>query len=427
MSNLVAIILQKKDVFFTFLSLILNRSLDAILLLVITPFLLKVFGIELYGEVAYFIVIVFFIQTIVSYGFENYIIYKISENNDYSEVLSKIFVIKLLLLLILSLFYCLYLYLYLNSVGNKEIYPYILLLLPLSECFNFSHFFVAKKIASKLVNYSLLRLIVFCLLILFFVKDKSSVNMYAYSLGVSYFISVLAQNYYLYTTYQIRFKLQITLYVYIDCLIDSGKFFVLKLIQTVSDRLYILYAGIFLSFSIVSNIDVLFKLYTAMLMPAQILMITLLPKFITKEYKFSFKILFFILMLCILIFPPITYYFSDNIHYYFFHEKNDSSFSYSIMVFAALFFIGNYLITELFINPNGMINSAVITSGFIIFITLLVLMVLWFFGMVTYLNLIFIFVCSKLLDLLAKIYISYKWCLSKNKIAIKLRVCDIDE
>ncbi|MGK6689743.1 oligosaccharide flippase family protein [Proteus mirabilis] len=103
-------ILQKySDSIIATLALIINRGLDAIILLVITPFLIKIFGVDNYGELSYYLAIIFFIQTFIIFGFENYIIYNTSNNKkNHSIILSSVMTIKITIFFILALIYIIF-------------------------------------------------------------------------------------------------------------------------------------------------------------------------------------------------------------------------------------------------------------------------------------------------------------------------------
>ncbi|MEZ8094457.1 oligosaccharide flippase family protein [Photobacterium swingsii] len=396
---------NKRDSIITIFSLILNRGLDAVVLLVITPLLIKAFGSEAYGEFTYYLTIVFFIQTFVIFGFENYIIYNASKSEANSSViLSSVFTVKLLTFLVSSCVYVIFLNF---KFEGEELYPYILILLPFVECFNFAHFFVAKNIASKLVSFSIVRLIIHVVFTLYFVNTSVDVDVYACILGTSYLVSVLLQ--YIYINFNNNVKIRFELSLALSCFTESGRFFILKVIQTLSDKSYLIFSGTLISYTSVAILDVFLKLYLVVLMPVQILIISVLPKFIRQSYDFSFKYLFGFSILIIITLVPLSYLYSSNISYYFFKKDVPLEY-YFLIIMSAVFFICSIIITELYFNPKGKLNVSIYSSGIVYLISFSCLIAFSLIYSLDLRSLLFIFMVSKLFDLVLKLLLVYKKC-----------------
>lgn len=386
----------------TIFSLILNRGLDSVVILIVTPYLLRIFGTSLYGELVFYLTIISFIQLFVIFGFENQIIYSTSkEKSNHSYILSQIFTIKFIIFIFFSIIYSLYCY-----ISNDLIYPYLLLILPLAECFNFSHYFIVKNVASKLINISILRIFLFMALTLLIIKRPQHIEIYTIILGSSYLISVLMQNIYLRRKHNIN--LTFHTHELIPILTSSFNFFILKAFQLLSDKLYIIVIGTWLAYSFVSIADVAFKIYAIIIMPIQIIVISILKNFLTKKYNIKVSIVLIFLLMSIVISIPVSIKLTPFLNIYFFgYDVDSATYTYPLITMSAIFFIASFLLSELYLNPNGLIKKSIITSiiSFVIPFTATVVI-----GTLGYLELniiLLFFTLSKMLDFLLKMIIYF--------------------
>lgn len=386
------------------IALIVNRGLDAIILLVITPFLIKVFGIDNYGQLSYYLAIIFFIQTFVIFGFENYIIYNTSNNKeDHSNILSSVMVVKLSLFFILSFFYIAFC---ITHYNDNYLFPYILLLLPFSECFNFSHYYVVKKIPSELIKISIIRLIYYVLLTLTLINSIKDVDLYALILATSYVITVVIQNIYIKSKFNIKLNLFLNRNEYFLCFKNSFTFFLLRLFQILSDRLYLILAGIGLSYIFVTYLDVAIKLYLVILMPVQLLVTSILPKFISKNYKFSFRFYIIFITLLSLVLIPSSLYLENKINFYFFHILDIGFNIYIYITISAIAFISSFLLSELYLNPMGKLKISLFISFISFTIPFSISIMAYFLGFLSFELILISFLISKTFDFILKL-ISY--------------------
>lgn len=395
-------ILQKySDSIIATLALIINRGLDAIILLVITPFLIKIFGVDNYGELSYYLAIIFFIQTFIIFGFENYIIYNTSNNKkNHSIILSSVMTIKITIFFILALIYIIFCVI---SYTGDSIFPYILLLLPFSECFNFSHYYVVKKIPTKLIKISIIRLLFYVILTLTLISNIKDIELYSLILSTSYLITVIIQNIYLKKEYNIKLYLVTNKKKYFLCFKDSFYFFLLRLFQILSDRLYLILSGIALSYIFVTYLDVAIKLYLVILMPVQLLVTSVLPKFITKNYNFSFKVYTIFILLLSLILIPLSFHFEKSINNYFFHTKDIGLNIYIYVCISAIVFISSFLISELYLNPIGKLKLSLIISFISFIIPFSISLILSLSGALSFELILTAFLASKILDFILKL------------------------
>lgn len=386
------------------IALIVNRGLDAIILLVITPFLIKIFGIDNYGQLSYYLAIIFFIQTFIIFGFENYIIYNTSNNEEnHSGILSLVMAVKLSLFFVLSFIYIVFCITHYN--GNY-LFPYILLLLPFSECFNFSHYYVVKRIPSELIKISITRLIYYVLLTLTLVNNIKDIDLYVLILTTSYIITVIIQNIYLKHKFNIKLNFIINRNEYFLCFRNSFTFFLLRLFQILSDRLYLILAGIGLSYIFVTYLDVAIKLYLVILMPVQLLVTSILPKFISKNYSFSFKFYIIFIILLFLVLTPFPLYLENKINFYFFHINDIGLNIYIYITISAIFFISSFLLSELYLNPMGKLKISLFISFISFVIPFSSCIVAYFLSFLSFELIIISFLVSKILDFSLKL-ISY--------------------
>ncbi|OWO83344.1 hypothetical protein B5C26_07005 [Photorhabdus luminescens] len=401
------IIKNNLDSIITTFSLIMNRGLDAVILLVITPLLIKIFGNTNYGQLTYYLTLVYIIQTFVIFGFENFIIYKTSgdESND-SKILSCIMTIKLSILFVSSIFYVVYCY---SNFIDKNYYPYIFLLLPFAECFNFSHFFVAKNIASKLIFYSIIRILFYSILTICFIKDDKDINLYSIILVTSYILSIIIQNIYLTTKKKIKLSIACDKKYLISSFKESMSFFMLKVIQLLSDKLFLIIAGMWINFSSVAILDVALKIYLVIIMPFQILIISILPKIITKNITLNKNYLFMLPLFIASFLSPLSYFFTDEINLFFFHTKEvDNYYVYPIITLSAMFFIASLIISDLYLIPLNKLNVTLYSSSVVsIFIFIFIVSCKYLLGLSLTLLLLF-FLIFKILDFLLKVYLLNK-------------------
>ncbi|MBO8256014.1 hypothetical protein AB7W40_14810 [Providencia rettgeri] len=404
-----ALIKKHKDSIVTTLSLLINRGLDAVVLLVITPYLIKTFSIEFYGEMIYYLSIIYIIQTVIIFGFDNYILYKTSNiKRGQSEILSTIISVKLILLFITSIGYIIYC-LFTFETDGKYFYPYLFLILPLAECFNFSHYFVVEKMTPYLVKISIFRLAFFATLTLTLINSPSDLNLYSLVLTLSYLFSVLIQNIMLKKHRNITIRLVYDWKNIRVCFKDASKFFGLKFFQVLSDKLYIIIAGMWIGYSSVTIIDISIKLYLVILMPVQILVVGILPKFIKKESTLDFRYCSFLVILISIILIPSSILFKNNIDLYFFHRQlEELNNLYLIISISAILFIISFLISELYLNPMGMLSSSIYSSAFTFIITSVIVLFFHYFFTLTTNKVLLIFLISKFLDCL------FKWFLLLN-------------
>lgn len=386
------------------IALVVNRGLDAIILLIITPFLIKIFGIDNYGQLSYYLAIIFFIQTFVIFGFENYIIYNTSNNEDnHSNILSSVMIVKLSLFSILSFFYIVFCIIHYN---DDYLFPYILLLLPFSECFNFSHYYVVKKIPSELIKISIIRLLYYVSLTLTLINSNKDIDLYVLILSTSYVITVIIQNFYIKSKFNIKLNLITSRNKYFLCLKGSFTFFLLRLFQILSDRLYLILAGIGLSYIFVTYLDVAIKLYLVILMPVQLLVTSILPKFISKNYNFSFKFYIIFITLLSLVLIPTSLYLENKINFYFFHISDIGLNIYIYITISAIAFISSFLLSELYLNPMGKLKISLFISFISFVIPFSISIMAYILNFLSFELILISFLISKILDFILKL-ISY--------------------
>lgn len=397
-------VIKKKQDLFTLASLLVNRGLDAIILLVITPFLISKIGVDQYGVVIYYLSVVFFLQTIVSFGFENYLIYRGSLEGDHSKLLSTVLTIKFVIFIFLAMLYFIYVLFNYDGVMN---FPYIFIILPLAEVINFSHYYVARGLSTKLVLFSVFRLLFFCFSVLYFVDGASDVDFYALALSFSYLLTVIIQLFYLMISCGVKISpLSLSIPDCKLCVSQSSSFFLLKLVQNTSDKVYILSAGIFITYSTVSGLDILFKIYAVFLMPAQLMITALLPRFIRREYFFNFKYLYYFMIFAAVFFTPIVYISSSSINQYFFgaNESDGGGVLYLLVFLSAIFFIASFFISELYINPNGFLSFSVKISVAIVAVSSVALFSFGILGLLTLQVVLGVFLISKVIEFLCRVY-----------------------
>lgn len=194
--------------------------------LIVLPYLSRTLGVDGFGLIMFALSACAICLIITNFGFNLSATYKISkrrENVDYvSELIGAIFVIKFTFALILLVSVGLYSYFIGFGIGSYML-PFYISLNVLVQAFLPTWFFQGIERMKNVTFYMVIAKIAYVLLVFFFIKEKTDVELVILFYALSNFVAVLIAIYSIYTNgYSIKRPVTVSI---IEVLKDSSQFF----------------------------------------------------------------------------------------------------------------------------------------------------------------------------------------------------------
>lgn len=270
--------------------------------LITYPYLVRVFGRELFGVVLTAQVLASYITLVVGFGSDNVCAKFVSQyrndSNKLSEIVCSVLVLRVIIWLLGFLVYSLIVFL----VPTYREYTMLFLLtygLSLQKLLLPQFFFqgLEKMKIPSIINVG--SNLLFLCLIFIIIKDKSDILLVPVFYTLGYFFGGVASLYIVFKGMGIRlyFPKMRTMFYYFK---ESLPIFATEIISTIKDKFNILLLGSFAGMGNVVIYDLASKINSLQNLPTTILCTVTLPRTsIGKDYKKFEKLLSFTLLLCV--------------------------------------------------------------------------------------------------------------------------------
>ena len=390
-------------------SLILNRGIDSFLFLLIVPYLTRVLGAEEYGIIAYSLSITFFILVALRYGFDNFVLCHLRSDQSteyHSIVISNIIISKLFIYVLALLIVAVLSVLFLER--NICLLILLLSISAFGESFNTSIYLVLNKNTKVIIYSSLFRLLYIVLLSYVFVSKDGGSFAYAAIYTSAYLISALTICFYTYHQYGMTFKSDLRFVS--KLFLSSFGYFLNKVFLTLSDKIYILLAGVFLAFTEVGYFDLGMKLYIFAIMPAQLSCVVLLPGFVKNKGQSDILLIKLIsaFFLFLFMFSPVTNLLKHYVDILFFGYDTNSNI-YIYFYLSSIFAAASVVIGELFLLPKKQTKSYFLSSLFSFTLAMVIFVFLLVFNGISLHTFLLAFAIFKFIDMGSKSFLVYRY------------------
>lgn len=270
--------------------------------LITYPYLVRVFGRELFGVVLTAQVLASYITLVVGFGSDNVCAKFVSQyrndSNKLSEIVCSVLVLRVIIWLLGFLVYCLIVFL----VPTYREYTMLYLLtygLSLQKLLLPQFYFqgLEKMKIPSIINVG--SNLLFLSLIFIIIKDKSDVLLVPVFYTLGFFFGGVASLYIVFKGMGIRFYFpqMRTMFYYFK---ESLPIFATEIISTIKDKFNILLLGSFAGMGNVVIYDLASKINSLQNLPTTILCTVTLPRTsIGKDYKKFEKLLSFTFLLCV--------------------------------------------------------------------------------------------------------------------------------
>ncbi|WP_274057490.1 hypothetical protein [Vibrio parahaemolyticus] len=379
-----------------FISLVINRGLDSLLAIILIPLLISRYGDVQYGLFAFLLNLSTLMIIFVRFGFENYILMSTCRENLAVRV-GKVVSAKGLILLLISPIY--FFVSYFNFGDERYLSAVFLWLIVLGEVFSISHAFVVINRTIVLTLIGACRFLILVSLAYLYINNIYSIDEFAIYYGCVFFMCGLAQFFILRFFLDFRMDTRVSSLTYV--LNETKYFFSAKASTILFDKLFLAFSGIILLTSQFAKLDVLFKIYAFCLMMPMILTGIVLNKVASVDIR-RYTLLRCSPILFTLSISLLVILFRDYISHYFFGD----SLSGLVLIAATALVTSISIVTgELYLVPLGLakVNSKAISLSLVISSLIMMLMILST-KEVYFVNLLLLFLCFKIIEVLIKVY-----------------------
>lgn len=293
--------------------------------LITYPYLVKVFGRELYGVVLTAQVLASYVTLVVGFGSDNVCAKFVSQYRTDKEKLSEI-VSSVLILRMLIWFFSFFVYgLIVFVIPTYRSYMVLFLLtygLSMQKLLLPQFFFqgLEKMKIPSLINVG--SNLLFLCLIFIVVRDKNDVLLVPIFYSLGFFCGGVASLYIIFKNMNIHFKVpQVKIMIFY--LKESIPVFATEVISTIKDKFNILLLGSFAGMGNVVIYDLASKICSLQNLPSSLISYVTLPRTsVNKDYKKVEKIMLFTVLLCLLLCLVVNL-FLPYIVSFFLHEEID--------------------------------------------------------------------------------------------------------
>lgn len=189
---------EKKSIAINAIFILIIQMANAVLPFVLAPYLTKVIGVEEYGVVAFGLAAVQMACIFTDYGFGLSAVYEISRSKNNREMLNNIvtavYICKMLLFIPVAMLFSLIPYAQDGFFAYKE-FIWILLFSVFFMSLQPVWFFQGIEKMKNVTICTLISRVIFILIVLLVVKDKSDIPLIAVANGVSLLISTILSGY----------------------------------------------------------------------------------------------------------------------------------------------------------------------------------------------------------------------------------------
>lgn len=326
-----------------FLGLVLNRGLDTLFFILAAPVLVKSYGSEGYGFIAYFISLSFLGILLVRYGFENAILRHPEAGLD--EMMGRVFVARCILFLVSCI--CLFIF---GTYIELGLAWFPITLLVFSETFNVAHVYVLKNRVYLLNVMSVMKMMSLCVFLIFFVTRVEWFDYLIFYAIVIFFVNIILYVFALKQRWVIFFIPRMVGRI----LWDGIYLFLTRLIFFIYDRALLLLLPIFVSYGSVAYFDVGMKIVGLLIVPVQLICVVLIPV-LSNSVALPKNIISSLLMVIVIILSSSAYLLGDvmgsGISEFFFSSDEAGEWIKMFLV-ASVFMSGSIVIGEVFFIPQ---------------------------------------------------------------------------
>lgn len=346
--------------------------------LITYPYLVKVLGSELYGNILTSQVLANYASIVIDFGSNNVCAKHVSiaRNNIHklSEILSSVLFVRLILFMV-----CLFLYMIIVFIIPSFRNFWILFLLTYGITLNdvlFPQFFFQGLEKMKMITLISIITRVFFILFVFIAIKKSDDYIFVpilYTIG--YTLGGIISIYILFKKMKFHFYFP-TKDVAMSYVKDCFPIFSTDLICTIKDKVNYILVGIFVGMNEVVIYDLALKLHSLLTKPMGILTTVLLPRFAVTRNLNRLRQVVMVSFMTTLFLVIISNIFLSQISYFFLHENVDLL-PLRIFLLAPIFVsIGSVISSNLFVAfgyNRYVFTSILITTS--VYIILLLIMI----------------------------------------------------
>ena len=365
---------EKNQLFENFISLSFLQIFNVLIGLILTPYLVRVIGVEYFGLINFALAITMSFNILINFGFNisipKKIVENINDNKKISELFSTVIIIKSIFLLCIF-FVLLILFFFNNSMReNYIIYISYFSILLGNIMFPVWYFQGIEKMKYiSIINISFR--IFFIILIFFFVKSTNDYIYVPILTSLGYFFGGLYSIIFVLKNFPIHFILPTKNSIYIE-LRDSFNVFISRLSNQGSRYFSTIIIGISFGDSTLGIYSIVEKIYfTMMIIPSTISQAIFPYMTRTKNLYFIKKVILISALSSILLLVPLIF-FRDFIIYSFFNLNSPLlSVLFLIMFSGSLFGFINILIGYPLLGAFGFMeyaNKSLIYASVIYFV-----------------------------------------------------------
>ncbi|MEP2060001.1 MAG: ATP-grasp fold amidoligase family protein [Maribacter litoralis] len=389
---------------------------------IIYPFLIDLFGLELWGKIVLAQSLALYLSLFIDFGFDRFAVKEVSINRDntlkLSEIVSCIVLLRILLGIVVFL-------LYLVVVMNLPFFKgdEILYLLFYALNFNFilfpKWFFQGVEEMKYIVIINVSVKIVFVVLMFLTIKSASDYLNVPIFFGIGALVGGIVGLIVMFNYKNVTLKLY-TLDRYYYYLKSSFYLFASTFVISIKDRFNVFIVGYFLGMSEVALYDISIKLISFITQPIEAINGAIYPK-VAKDLNMSFvKKVAFYSFLFVLLMVLITQFFLNDIFHFLNVKEIFNEKEIRVFLFSSLFLtLSVFLARNCFIVFNKfklLFRTMLMSSGFYLMLILL----LYYFDQITFKYIVLVVFIVYIFEFLYRYYLATKHNLITMDIRSKL-------
>tara|TARA_Y100000034_G_C6902877_1_gene418007 strand:- start:1410 stop:2576 length:1167 start_codon:yes stop_codon:yes gene_type:complete len=353
-----------------FVSLLINRGLDSVIVLMLVPAFISSYGIDNYGLFSLGLSIIAFLIILIRFGFETSILR--TSSSGLPQVIEQVLSAKVTILVFtcpLFLAYCHFFWPDSSTVIIISLY-----LIVLFEVFSLSHAFIVLKKAHILTLLGVVKFVLLLVLCTFLI-DHLTVQLFT----LFYALSLAAVNViqYLVLSKIVSFSFHYEWNTALSAIKSSKHYFGSKAASLLTDKLFLIVCGFLLTPALFAKLDVALKVFSFAIMGPMILTGILLSRISNGVQKERYIIYLLVPIFLSAFIILATYFFRVEISAFFKIELVEEI---SVVLFLVMVTVVSLVIGELILIHRGKAKSNSISSQISLFLLLFVSLCIYFFN-----------------------------------------------
>lgn len=411
-SRLNKIISGNKKIFESISYLSIIQILTMLLPFLTYPYLIKIFGLSLYGKIMLSQAVVSYVAIFINFGFNISAAKSVSEIIDKKEELNKlcsaIFIVKFIIWIFVAFVYLISIWLFIDDKTSKVLY-FTAFTLTFNEFLVAQWFYQAKESLKVIAISSITTKLLNVILIFSLIHNQSDYYLVSLITGCCFLLAGVFSIHHMFK-YHIRFiwpgyesMVKVTK--------DSINLFLTSAIIAIKNKLDVILIGVFISSEAVAVYDFAQKILNLLLLPITIINNAVFPKMNREKNKIFLKRLLLIMLSFAASYTIVAAIILPFVMHYIFIVTNDSIEITRLLMVATICFS-----LSLTLAQNGLIvfNYTKLHLLGMISTTILYLIVMFFGHQLGLLNNIYYFVYTSLFLFTYEVVYRFALCRWKN-------------